>query len=110
VIAVTDGSDNPSCHHASSIIICVTVLVVVIVTVVVVIKLVTPPCRMVSVLEMGGFFTTCSRRGTRSRQYVLMLFASFVRKSWCFVSLLETARAGREWIRINVPVLLRSLP
>jgi hypothetical protein len=60
----------------------VTVLVVVTVTTVVVTKLVTPPFRTVSVVEIGGFFTTCSRRGTRSRQYVLMLFASLVRKSY----------------------------
>jgi hypothetical protein len=59
----------------------VTVVVLVVVTLVVVIKLVTPPFRIVSVVEKGGFFTTCSRRGARSRQYVLMLFASFVKKS-----------------------------
>lgn len=59
----------------------VTVLVVVTVTLVVVIKVVASPCRMDSVLVIGGFFTTCSRRGGRSRQYVLMLFASLVRKS-----------------------------
>jgi hypothetical protein len=59
----------------------VTVLVVVAVTIVVVTKLVTPPFRTVSVIEIGGFFETCSRHGERSRQYVLMLFASLVRKS-----------------------------
>jgi hypothetical protein len=67
--------------HASPVTIRVTVLVVVTVTLVVVIRVVTSPCRTVSVDDNGGFFTTCSRRGTRSRQYVLMLFASFVRKS-----------------------------
>jgi hypothetical protein len=55
-------------YHASPVTIRVTVLVVVVVTLVVVIKLVTPPCRTVSVVEIGGFFTTCSRRGTRSLQ------------------------------------------
>jgi hypothetical protein len=74
-------------HHASSVTIRVTVVVVVVVTVVVVIKLVVPPCRTVSVVEIGGPFTTCSRRGTRSRQYVLILFASFVRKSCVLVPL-----------------------
>jgi hypothetical protein len=87
MIAVTDSLNckkNPwhasaRIPHASPITIRVTVLVVVVVTLVVVIKLVTPPCRTVSVVVRGGFFTICSRRGTRSLQYVLMLFASFVR-------------------------------
>jgi hypothetical protein len=72
-------------HHASPVTIRVTVLVVVVVTLVVVIKDVTAPCRTVSVVENGGFLTTCSRRGARSRQYVLMLFASFVKKSCVFI-------------------------
>jgi len=82
-------------HHASSITIRVTVVVVIVVTLVVVIKLVAPPCRTVSVFEMGGPFTTCSRRGTRSRQYVLILFASFVRKS-CVVRP-TSLRNGAQW-------------
>ena len=91
--------------HASSVTIRVIVLVVVVVTLVVVIKVVIPPCRMVSVVDIGGFFTTCSRRGARSRQKVLMLFVSFVRKS-CIVlcqSVNDTRRTGGS------PVPLRSL-
>ena len=79
MIAVTDSLNCKKKPHASPVTIRVKVLVVVVVTLVVVIKLVTPPCRTVSVVVRGGFFTTCSRRGTRSLQYVLMLFASFVR-------------------------------
>jgi hypothetical protein len=44
------------------------VLVVVVVTLVVVIKVVIPPFRTDSVVEIGGFLTTCSRLGARSRQ------------------------------------------
>ena len=80
VIAVADGF--LLIHAASSETILVTVLVVVVVKIVVVIKVVPPPCRTVSVVEIGGFFTTCSRRGARSRQYVLIVFASLVRKSY----------------------------
>ena len=64
--------------HASSVTIRVTVFVVV---VVVVIKDVVPPCWMVSVVEFGGFFKTCSRHSGRSRHKVLMLFASFERNT-----------------------------
>ena len=71
--------------QASLVTIRVTVLVVVLVTLVVVIKVVIPPCRMVSVVVIGGFFTICSRRGAHIRQMVLVLFVSFVRKS-CIVS------------------------
>ena len=76
---------SSSLAYTSPVIIRVTVLVVVLVTLVVVMRVVIPPCRMVSVVDIGGFFTTCSRRGARSRQRVLMLFESFVRKS-CVVS------------------------
>jgi hypothetical protein len=54
--------------HTSPVTIRVTVLVVVVVTLVVVIKVVIPPFRTASVVEIGGFLTTCSRRGARSRQ------------------------------------------
>jgi len=64
--------------HPSPVTIRVTVFVVV---VMVVIKDVVPPCWMVSVVEFGGFFTTCSRHCGRSRHKVLMLFASFERKT-----------------------------
>ena len=59
------------------------VLVVVVTLVVVIIVVVTPPLCKLSVIEIGGFFTTCcfGVGAGLSRQYVLMLFRSFVRKS-----------------------------
>jgi hypothetical protein len=63
----------------------VTVLVVVVTLVVVIIVVVTAPLWTLSVVEIGGFFTTCcfaASAGTGlSRQWVLTSFRSFVRKS-----------------------------